>query len=140
MILVTMFESSISTSQPFVVYRKLAKQGRWPLERKLTGAKVLGIQNGTEGGVGDLVIRCQAKSYSYVLDGLDVILGQDGDAEAGTRGDGASWDGDAVDAGGGEGGEEGKGGGEDGLGTHGWRFTVGFGVWSVSWVRIVELG
>ena len=46
-------------------------------------------------------------------------MGQDGDAEVGTRGDGA-WDGDAVDAGGGKGGEEGEGGGEDGLGTHGW--------------------
>lgn len=64
------------------------------------------------------MVGCQAESYRYVLDGLNVILGQDGDAEVGTRGDGA-WDGDAVDAGGSKSGEEGKGGGEDGLGTHG---------------------
>ena len=66
-------------------------------------------------------------------------MGQDGDAKVGTRGDGG-WDGDAVYASGGKGGEEGKGGGEDGLGTHGCRFTVGFEVWSLSWVRTIELG
>ena len=55
------------------------------------------------------------------MDGLNEINGHDGDAEAGTRGDGA-WDGDAVDAGRGKGGEEGEGGGEEGLGTHGGRW------------------
>ena len=52
------------------------------------------------------------------MDGLNEIDSQDGDAEAGTRGDGA-WDGDAADAGRAKGGEEGEGGGEEGLGTHG---------------------
>lgn len=52
------------------------------------------------------------------MDGLNETDSHDGDAEAGTRGDGA-WDGDAVDAGRAKGGEEGESGGEEGLGTHG---------------------
>ena len=91
---------------------------RKQLENELTGAKILGIQKGTERGVGDDGVGCQAECYRHVLDGLDVILGQDGDAEAGARRD-CAWDGDAADAGGGEGAEEGEGGGEDGLVTHG---------------------
>ena len=60
------------------------------------------------------------------MDGLNEADSHDGDAEAGTRGDGAG-DGDAVDAGRAKGGEEGEGGGEEGLGTHG-------GLWKeVAW-------
>ena len=62
------------------------------------------------------------------MDGLNEINSHDGDAEAGTGGDGA-WDGDAADAGRAKSSEEGKGGGEEGLGTHD-------GLWKeVAWRR-----
>ena len=52
------------------------------------------------------------------MDGLNETDSRDGDAEAGTGGDGA-WDSDAVDAGRAKGGEEGDGGSEEGLRTYG---------------------
>ena len=57
-----------------VVYIKPASR-TLAVGEKLTGAKVLGIQKGPERGIGDLVVGCQAESYRYVLDGLDVVLG-----------------------------------------------------------------
>ena len=54
--LVTTFESSVDQSTT-VVYIKPASR-TLAVGEKLTGAKVLGIQKGTERGIGDLVVGC----------------------------------------------------------------------------------
>lgn len=115
---VTIFESSTNKSTTMYRYPVSIPLSRKQLEKELTGAKILGIQKGTKRGVGDDGVGCQAECYRHVLDGLNVIFRQDGDAEAGARRY-CAWDGDAADAGRGEGGEEGESGGNDGLGTHG---------------------